>query len=183
MRNKWGVENSRRGVWWSVLLALFGVTAFAQLSLPHLLQTQAKPGVELGVDLQVGHRVDTRQGLETAYGRRTRVLRSSDCLITEEEFTRVAESADAAHTQLADTFARFVRFTPRPDRPALLLIERETVFKQSLEAADSPVPDLQMLALRGNSAFTAFAYTPLNGKLVTGKAPRTARQQPYPMRW
>ena len=75
------------------------------------------------------------------------------------------------HTRLADTFARFVRFTPRPDRPALLLLERETVFKQALEAADSPVPDLQMLTLHGSSAFTAYAYTPLNGKLVFGKRP------------
>ena len=169
MRSRRSADNIRRGVLWSVLPALFGFTAFAQNVPPRPIQTPTKPGAELGVEVQAGHRVDTRQGLETAYGRRTRILRSSDCLITEEEFTHTAESADAARTRLADSFAHFIAFTPRPDRPTLLLIERETIFKQSLEAADSPVPDLQMFALRGNSAFTAFAYTSLNGKLVIGK--------------
>ena len=169
MRSRRSADISRRGVWWSVLPALFGMTAFAQNVAPRPIQAQTKPGAELGVEVQAGHRVDTRQGLETAFGRRTRLLRSSDCLITEEEFTHISESADAARTRLADTFARFITFTPRPDRPRLVLIERETIFKQSLEAADSPVPDLQMLALRGNSAFTAFGYTSLNGKLVMDK--------------
>jgi hypothetical protein len=172
----------RRGNRFVVVIGLAGGAALVTGIRSDPMQTLTKPGAEFGVELQTGHALDTRQGRETAFADRGRPLRSDDfnsdfkndfkgVLVAAEDFTRLSESPDAARTELADTFARTLRLPPRPDGPDVMLIERETVFKQSLEASDSPIPDLQMLSISGISPLLSnFAYGHVGvGGLVSSK--------------
>lgn len=118
--------------------------------------------------LSVSHLLDTLQGRESAASHVKFLFGSRDCLILQNDFTKLLN--DGSPTRLADSSARYFYFMPRLHGPAFVLIERETVLKQTIEASDSSSPNLQMLSVGIDSdLFANVTFVQPSGKLIIAK--------------
>lgn len=124
-----------------------------------------KPGRFPG---NVSHFLYTRQGRESARVHYKLLFGSRDCVIVQNDLTKLSDKDGP--TLLADTIARSLTFKPRLNSPEFMLVERETVLKQSIEASDSSSPDLQMFSLGVDiTSFTGFAFEQPGGKIISEK--------------